>query len=164
MSGQLIKSLSLGEKFSAAGALAAAVGFFLPWYSTADLASMMNKLMSTASAASPLGISPSIGSTSFSGLDVAKLWGAVYLILGMAIASGVLFFISSKATPSKRITISGFQVVIGSLFGPLILFQLLFVPFMQSITGMGLWLIGLGFCSVASGALITLHQLSKNMR
>jgi hypothetical protein len=149
----LLRTLSLGEKFAGAGALAATLGFFLPWVSGPDLRSLGN--LSTL-----LG-GAGMGTTSYSGFDAAKIWGGVYLILGAAIASGVLFFISGKAAISRKLRISGFQVMIGSIIGPAIVVALLFVPFMQSVAGLGLWLLGLGFCSITAGGLVTIGHLAN---
>jgi hypothetical protein len=147
LSGMLIRSLSLGEKLAGVGSLAAALGFFLPWLSGPDLRSLGNlsALLGTAGFAS----------ASYSGFDAAKIWGGVYLILAAAIASGVLFFVSGKAAFSRKLNI------IGSLIGPAIIVALLFIPFMQSVAGLGLWLLGLGFCSIAAGGLVTVSQLGK---
>ena len=156
MGGVLIKSLSLGEKFIGAGVVAAAVGFFLPWISTPELGSLSGLL-------SQLG-TPEVSHMSLSGVDVAKLVGAVYLILLAAIASGVLFYFSRKAMFAQRLLIGGFQVMIGSLFGPGLIVTLLFVPMIQSVAGFGFWLLGLGFCSIAAGGLITIAALAKAAR
>jgi hypothetical protein len=156
LSGMLIKSLALGEKLAGAGSLAAALGFFLPWVSAPDLKSLVNL--------STLFGGTGMATTSYSGFDSAKVWGVVYLILGAAIASGVLFFVSRKATLSRKLTVSGFQVMIGSIAGPGIVFTLLFVPFIQSIAGLGLWLTGLGFCSIAAGGLVTIGQVGRMAR
>lgn len=149
----LLRSLSLGEKFAGAGALAATLGFFLPWVSGPDLRSLGN--------VSTLLGGAGMGTTSYSGLDVAKIWGGTYLYLAAAIASGALFFISGKAAISRKLRISGFQVMIGSIMGPGLVFVLLFVPFMQSVAGLGLWLLGLGFCSIAVGGLVTIGHLAN---
>jgi hypothetical protein len=156
LSGMLIKSLSLGEKLAGVGSLAATLGFFLPWLSGPDLRSLGNL--------SALAGGAGMGTTSYSGFDVTKIWGGVYLILAAAITSGVLFFISGKATLSRKLRISGFQVMIGSLIGPAIVVALLFIPFMQSVAGLGLWLLGLGFSSVTAGGLVTISQLGKMVR
>lgn len=156
MGGVLIKSLSLGEKFAAAGALAATLGFFLPWISAPDLSSLEN--LSTLMGGAKM------GTASYSGLDGAKIWGGFYLILAAAIASGVLFFVSGKANYSRKLMLSGFQVMIGSLYGPACLIILLFVPFAQSVAGIGFWLTGLGFCSIAAGGLVTIGQIGRMAR
>ncbi len=153
LGGMLIKSLSLGEKFAGAGALAGALGFFLPWASGPDLRSLGNLSTLVGGA--------SMGTTIYSGFDVAKIWGGVYLLLAAAVASGILFFVSGKAAFSRKLTIGGFQVMIGSLVGPAVVFLLLFVPFMQTVAGLGLWLTGLGFCSIAAGGLVTIGQLGR---
>lgn len=149
----LLKSLSLGEKFAGAGALAAIVGFFLPWVSP-DIGSSGNLMGMLGGAA--------LANARYSGFDAAKLWGGVYLILAAAVASGVLFFVSGKAAYSRKLMISGFQVMIGSIPGPTIVVLLLFVPFTQTVAGIGLWLTGLGFCSVAAGGLITISHLGNS--
>jgi hypothetical protein len=151
LSGVLVKSLSLGEKLAALGSLAAALGFFLPWLSGPDLRSIGN--LSTL-----LG-QTGVATTSYSGFDAAKIWGGIYLIFAAAVTAGVLFFVAGKGPFSKKLTVSGFQVMIGSLVGPAILLALLFVPFIQSVAGLGLWLTGLGFCSIAAGGLVTIGQI-----
>ena len=105
-----------------------------------------------------------MGTASYSGLDGAKIWGGVYLVLAAAIASGVLFFVSGKADYPRKLMLSGFQVMIGSLCGPGWLVTLLFVPFAQSVAGIGLWLTGLGFCSIAAGGLVTIGQVGRMAR
>jgi hypothetical protein len=156
LGGMLLKSMSLGEKLAGAGALAATLGFFLPWVSGPNLASLGNlsSLLSGTGTAT----------TSYSGFDVTKIWGGIYLILAAAIASGVLVYISGKAVFSRKLMISGFQVMIGSIIGPAVIVELLFIPFMQSVAGMGMWLLGLGFCSIAAGGLVTINQLGKMVR
>jgi len=156
MGGVLIKSLSLGEKLTGVGVIAATVGFFLPWISTPELGSLSGLL-------SQLG-TPEVNHISLSGVDAAKLVGAVYLILLAAIASGVLFSFSRKAVFAQRLLISGFQVMIGSLFGPGLIVTLLFVPMIQSVAGSGFWLLGFGFSSIAAGGLITISKLGRAVR
>jgi hypothetical protein len=155
LGGMLIKSMSLGEKLAGVGSLAATLGFFLPWLSGPNLRSLGN-LSALAGGG--------MGTTSYSGFDVTKIWGGVFLILAAAIASGVLFFISGKAPFSRKLNISAFQVMIGSIIGPAIIVALLFIPFMQSVAGLGLWLLGLGFCSITAGGLVTISQLGKIVR
>jgi hypothetical protein len=48
----------------------------------------------------------------------SQVVGAVYFILLAAIAAGVLFYFSRKAATAQKLLIGGFQVMIGSLFGP----------------------------------------------
>lgn len=152
----LLRSLTLGEKFVCAGAIAATLGFFLPWISSPDLGELAGLL-------GQIGAS-GLSHVSLSGVDAAKLVGAVYFILLAAIASGVLFYFSRKAASAKKLLIGGFQVMIGSLFGPGVIGVLFFVPMIQSVSGAGLWLLGLGFCSIAAGGLITISQLAKSTR
>lgn len=156
MGKSFLSSLSLGEKFVSAGTIAAVLGFFLPWFSSPDLGELSGLL-------GQLGAS-GLNHVSLSGVDVAKFIGAVYLILLAAIASAVLFYFSRKAVPSQRLLIGGFQVMIGSLFGPGVIVTLLFVPMIQSIAGAGFWLLGLGFSSIAAGGLITIAKLGKTAR
>jgi hypothetical protein len=152
----LIKSLSLGEKLAALGSLAAVLGFFLPWASGPNLGSLGNL--------STLVGQTGVATTTYSGFDAAKIWGGIYLILAAAVTSGVLFFAAGKGVFSKKLMVSGFQVMIGSLVGPAIVFTLLFIPFIQSVAGLGLWLTGLGFCSIAAGGLVTIGQLGRMVR
>jgi hypothetical protein len=156
MGKSLLGSLSLGEKFVGAGTIAAVVGFFMPWISTPDLGPLAS-LLGQAGAAE-------LNHISLSGVDLAKFVGAVYFILLAAIAAGVLFYFSRKAATSQKLLMGGFLVMIGSLCGPMFIGALLFVPMIQSVSGMGLWLLGLGFCSIAAGGLITIANLGKTAR
>ncbi|MGA2673034.1 MAG: hypothetical protein ABSE99_07370 [Terracidiphilus sp.] len=156
MGKSFLNSLSLGEKFIGAGAIAAAFGFFLPWVSTPDMGPLSGLL-------GQLGASE-LNHVSLSGVDMAKVVGAVYLILLAAIASGVLFYFSRRAASPQKLLMGGFQVMIGSICGPGIIVELLFVPLIQSVAGAGLWLMGLGFCSIAAGGLITIASVGKTAR
>lgn len=150
----LLATLSLGEKFVGAGAVAATLGFFLPFISAPDLGPLSGLLSNINSPAA------SIARASYSLLDIAKLLGAIYFILLAGIAAGVLFYFARTARYSTRLLMNGFQVMIGSLFGPTFLFALLFVPMIQSVAGSGYWLLALGFCAVAAGGLIAIAQLA----
>src|SRR5580698_1061330 len=121
MGESLIASMTTGEKVAGAGAVAAVVGFFLPWASIAGTA------------------------TSYSGLDLGKAIGAVYLVLLNGIVSAVLVYLSSKATPSKKLLYAGQLTYLGALCGPATLTSLIFVPKVQTGSGIGLWLFALGF-------------------
>jgi hypothetical protein len=156
MGKSFLNSLSLGEKFIGAGAIAAAFGFFLPWVSTPDMGPLSGLL-------GQLGASE-LNHVSLSGVDMAKVVGAVYLILLAAIASGVLFYFSRRAASPQKLLMGGFQVMIGSICGPGIIVELLFVPLIKSVAGAGLWLMGLGFCSIAAGGLITIASVGKTAR
>jgi hypothetical protein len=156
MGKSILSSLTLGEKFVCAGAIAATVGFFLPWFSSPDLGELGSLLGQIGAGG--------LNKVSLSGLDAAKLIGAVYFILLAAIASGVLFYFSRKAASAQKLLIGGFQVMIGSLFGPVVIGALFFVPMIQSVAGAGFWLLGLGFCSIAAGGLITIGALGKAAR
>jgi len=155
MGKSLLGSLSLGEKFIGAGTIAAVLGFFLPWFSAPELGSLGGIFGQLGAAASHV---------SLSGVDAAKVVGSVYFILLAGIASGVLFYFSRRALFAQKLLITGFQVMIGSLFGPLIIALLLFIPMIQSVAGFGFWLLGLGFCSIAAGGLITIAALAKAAR
>jgi hypothetical protein len=156
MGKSLLSSLSLGEKFIGAGVVAAVLGFFMPLISTPDLG-LLPGMFSQLGAAE-------LNHVSLSGVDLAKFVGAAYLILLAAIAAGVLLYFSKRAATPRKLLMGGFQVMIGSLCGPGIIAQLLFVPLIQSVAGTGLWLLGLGFCSIAAGGLITIATLGKTAR
>lgn len=160
MGKSFFNALSLGEKFIGPGVIAAALGFFLPWVSTPDLSSLGGLFGALGAGAG----ASAVNHVSWSGVDAAKLSGAVYLILLAAIASGVLLYLSRRVAPPQRLLMGGFQVMIGSLCGPLIIAELLFIPLIQSIAGTGLWLLGLGFCSIVAGGLITIGTLGKAVR
>jgi hypothetical protein len=155
-----VNSLSLGEKLVGAGVIAAVLGFFLPAVSISvpDRAGEVVGLLMGF-----LGQSGGIDNThaSISLFDVTKILGVVYFILLLAIAAGVLFYFSRNALTPQKLLISGFQVVIGSLYGPGLIVALLFVPGMGSIAGIGYWLLGLGFCAIAAGGLTTIGTLGK---
>ncbi|HEU5340961.1 hypothetical protein [Edaphobacter sp.] len=155
MGKSLLSALTLGEKFVCAGAIAAALGFFLPWVSSPDLGPLSGLLGQVGALA--------LNHVTLSGVDLAKVVGAVYFILLAAIASGVLFYFSRKAASEQKLLIGGFQVMIGSLFGPGVIGALFFVPMIQSVSGTGIWLLGLGFCSIAAGGLITIATLAKRV-
>jgi hypothetical protein len=146
----------MGEKFVGAGVVAAVLGFFLPWISTPDLGAFSGLL-------GQLGAT-GLSHVSLSGVDMAKLIGAVYLILGAPVAAGVLFYFSRTATTPQKLLIGGFQVMIGSLYGPGTIASLLFFPLMQSMAGLGLWLLGFGYCAIAAGGLITIGAVGKAAR
>jgi hypothetical protein len=156
MGKSFLNALSMGEKFIGAGVIAAVLGFFLPWVSSPDLGALSGLL-------GQIGASD-LNHISLSGVDAAKLVGAVYFILLAGIAAGVLLYFSRKATPAQKLLISGFQVMIGSLFGPGFIGTLLFVPMIQSVSGAGFWLLGLGFCSIAAGGLVSIAALAKTVR
>jgi hypothetical protein len=156
MGKSFLGSLTLGEKFTGAGAIAAVLGFFFPWISTPDLGPLSGLL-------GQMGAS-GLNHVSLSGVDLAKVVGAVYLILLAAIAAAVLFYFSRSAATPKKLLMNGFLVMIGALGGPGIIATLFFVPMIQSISGMGLWLLGLGFCSVTAGGLVSIASLGKTAR
>ena len=154
MGRSLLGTFSLGEKLAGAGAIAAVIGFFLPWVSMPDLGTLTPLLGQLGGA--------DLSHISVNGVDLAKLVGAVYLYLLAAIAAGILLYFSSKATTSQRLLMAGFLVMIGSLCGPGTIATLLFVPLIQSVAGAGLWLFGLGYCAIAAGGLIIIGTLGKS--
>jgi hypothetical protein len=137
MGESIVAAMSLGEKISGAGAIAAMVGFFMPWFSVAGT------------------------TTSASGLDMGKSIGAIYLILLNAIAAAALCYLSSKAPAARKLLFAGYLVLIGAICGPANLLALIFVPQVQSGSGIGFWLLSLGFCAVAEGGLMTIRTFSK---
>ena len=156
MGKSLFRSLSLGEKFVGAGTIAAVVGFFLPWISTPDLGPLAGLLGQAGGA--------ELNHITLSGVDLARFVGAVYLILLAAVGAGVLFYFSRKSATPQKLLMGGFLVMIGSLCGPGFIATLLFVPMIQSVSGLGFWLLGPGFCSIAAGGLITIATLGKTAR
>lgn len=133
----IVAAMSLGEKISGAGAIAALISFFLPWISAAMLG------------------------TSSSGLDLAKTDGATYFIPLLAIAAAALCYLSSKGAPAKKLMFAGYLVLIGALCGPAILLSLVLVSQLQSVAGFGLWLLALGYTAIAAGGLYTIQGFSK---
>jgi hypothetical protein len=152
----LFKSLTLGEKFAGMGAVAAIIGFFLPFLSSPDLGELSGLF------GGRLGDVP--GRVSFSLLDMGKFWGAVYFIFLAGVGSALLFWFARSAAASRKLLMNGFQIMIGSLLGPLLLLSLLFVPMVQSVAGLGFWLSALGFCAIATGGLIAIAQVSKSLQ
>lgn len=150
-----VSSLSLGEKFVGVGAIAATLGFFMPFISAPDL----GELGSVIASINPAAQEATHASVSL--FAATKLLGAIYFILLTAIASGVLFYLGRNAPAAKKMLMGGFQVMIGSLLGPGFVFALLFVPMIQSVAGAGYWLLTLGYCSIAAGGLITIGTLGK---
>lgn len=139
----LIASMSPGEKVSGAGAIAAVIGFFLPWisYATAGVAAQ----------------------TSYSGLDLGKVNGSVYLILLNAGLAAVLCYMSSKAAPPRKLIIAGYLAFIGALCGPATLLALIFVSKLSAVAGAGMWVFALGYTSIAVGGLMSIRDFSKRV-
>lgn len=135
--GPLIASMSLGEKVVGGGAVAGAVGFFLPWISVAATR------------------------TSLNGMDLGKSSGATYFILLNVIIAGVLCYLSSQALPAKKLLYAGYLVLLGAICGPATILSLIFVSQLSSVAGFGLWLVGLGYCAIAEGGLMTIRNFSK---
>jgi zinc-ribbon domain len=139
MGESLIANMSLGEKIAGAGSIAAVIGFFMPWISIAGT------------------------TTSYSGLDLGKTIGAVYLVLLNGAVCAALCYMSTKAAPPKKLRIAGQLTYLGALCGPATLTTLIFVPKAQSTSGFGLWLFALGFTAVATGGMMTIRNFSKRV-
>ncbi len=137
MASAIIASMSMSEKISGGGAVAAVISFFLPWISVAALG------------------------TSASGFDLGKTDGSAYLIPLLAIAAAALCYLSSKAAPAKKLMFAGYLVLIGALCGPAILVSLVCVSQLQSVAGFGLWVMALGYTAIAAGGLMTIQRFSK---
>jgi len=163
MGKSLLGTLSMGEKLVGAGIIAAVLGFFLPAISVempdkaGEVVGFLLGLIGQSAGAEAAHASISL-------FDVTKILGVAYFILLMAIASGILFYFSRNARSPQKLLINGFQIVIGSLYGPGAMVALLFIPGMGSIAGIGYWLLGLGFCAIAAGGLITIGTLGKTAR
>jgi len=157
MGKSFFNALSPGEKFAGAGVIAAVLGFFFPWISSPDLGALGGIL-------GQLGSASELSHVSLNGVDVAKFVGATYLILLAAIAAGVLLYFSRTRPAPQKLLMAGFLVLIGSLCGPTIIVELLFIPMVQTVAGFGLWLLGLGYCAIAAGGLITISTVGKTAR
>ena len=72
------RHMSLGEKIASAGAVAAILGYFMPWISIAG---------------SPI---------TYSGLALTESTGALALVVSTALASAIVCYLSIKATASKK--------------------------------------------------------------
>ncbi|MGA8110148.1 MAG: hypothetical protein WB974_11975, partial [Acidobacteriaceae bacterium] len=139
-----------------AGAILALIGFFLPFIAIpglGDLAAM--------AIPDPTGGTPTIPSSSLSLLGLAKFAGAVYFILLGALASGALLYFARRAAYARKMLLNGIQVMIGSMVGPGAILALLFASSVRSVAGAGFWIVGLGYCCIAFGGLMTIAQLAK---
>ena len=151
----LLKSMTLGEKFTAVGSLAGILGFFLPWGSLPNFGSF--------DPTSLLGGARTLSTSAVSGLDMARMWGGFYLLLVGPVIAGVLFFLAGKASTEKKLTTGAFQILIGSLVGPQMLSAILFMPMGQQVAGLGLWLSALGYSAIAAGGIISIAQLARKV-
>lgn len=156
MSKSILRSFSLGEKFAILGTIAAIVGFFMPWFSTPDLGALPSVLGKMAGS-EPVHIS-------LTGLDLTKYLGSIYFVLLAAVAAGVLLFFFRKVAGPGKLLIAGFLVLIGSMYGPGNVAALLCVPVIQSVAGLGYWLLTLGYCAIAAGGLISIGTIGKTAR
>lgn len=152
----LFSAFSLGEKFAIVGTIAAIVGFFLPWFSTPDLGAIP-ELMGKLAGSEPIHIS-------LTGLDLTKYLGSIYIVLLAAVAAGVLLFFFRRVGGPGKMLIAGFLVLIGSMYGPGNVAALLAVPLIQSLAGIGFWLLALGYCAIAAGGLISIGTFGKTAR
>lgn len=159
MGKSLIGSLSLGEKLVGAGVIAAVIGFFMPFIATPEAGGLAGLIGSLGGSGRE-----ETAQAGVSLFKMTKVLGSFYFILLAAVASGVLFSASRKAAYGTRLVINGFQVMIGSLFGPGLVCALFFVPMIQSVAGAGYWLLGLGFSAIAAGGLIAIGQVAKTVR
>ena len=101
--------------------------------------------------------------TSFSGLDLGKTIGAVYLILLNAALAAVVCYLSSKAAPPRKLIFAGWLAFIGALCGPANLMALIFVSKLSAIAGAGLWIFSLGYTAIAAGGLMSIRDFSKRV-
>lgn len=160
LGGLLLKSMTLGDKFVALGSVAGILGFFLPWGTmpNLDIGSILQRGF-------PPSIStfPTTTTNRIYGFDIARMWGGFYFVLLGAVAAAILFFASGKASLSRKLTINAFQVLIGSLAGPQMLFAILLLPMAQEAAGFGWWMTCLGYCAIATGGIINIAHLGKQI-
>lgn len=154
----LWKSMTLGEKFIALGAAAGILGFFLPWGSIPNVANL--NLPQILNGGSPF--NPGEANRVY-GFDIARMWGGFYLVLFGAVAAAILFYVAGKSPNRKKLTINAFQVLIGSLAGPQMLFLVLLTPMAQEGAGLGWWLTCFGYCAIAAGGIISISHLGKQL-
>jgi len=151
-----VSSLSLTEKIAGVGAILALIGFFLPFIAIPGLGEL-----AAMAIPDPTGGTPTIPSSSLSLLGLAKFAGAVYFILLGALASAGLLYLARGAAYARKMLLNGVQVMIGSMVGPGALLALLFASSVRSVAGAGFWIVGLGYCCIAFGGLMTIAQLAK---
>jgi hypothetical protein len=162
LGGMIWKTLTLGERFIALGAAAALVGFFLPWGSVPNVNGLAG-LFAAGGGVPNLGGMPNLGTSNYSGFDIARTWGGIYFVFLGAGAAGILFYLSGKSPAPKRLVLNAFQVLIGSLAGPQMLLVVLFTPMAQQFAGLGWWMTCLGYCAIAGGGMISIIELSKRV-
>jgi len=156
MASSFVASLSTAEKIIGAGAVVALIGFFLPFIAIPGLGEL-----AAMTIPDPTGGSPQIPSSSLSLLGLSKFAGAVWFILLAALASAGLLWLGRSAAHSRKLLLSGIQIMIGSMIGPGTLLALLFASTVRSVAGFGFWIVSLGFCAIVAGGLMTIAQLSK---
>jgi hypothetical protein len=150
-----LSSLSLAEKIAGAGAVVALIGFFLPFIAIPGLGEL-----AAMSIPDPTGGS-GIPSSSLSLLGLTRFAGAVYFILLGALASAAIIYLARNAAYARKMLLNGIQVMIGSMVGPGTLLALLFASTVRSVAGVGFWVVGLGYCCIVAGGLMTISQLAK---
>jgi hypothetical protein len=158
-----LSSLSLAEKFAVAGPVIAIIGFFLPFVTLPDFA--LGGLSPADIAAAAEGqASPDLHAPSVSLFGLARYSGAVYFILLGALASAALFYLARSAAYARKMVLNGVQIMIGSMVGPGTILALVFASIVRSIAGIGFWIVGIGFCCIVVGGLLTTAQLAKAER
>lgn len=158
MATSFLASLTLTEKIVGAGALIAIIGFFLPFIAIPGFGDIAAMAMPDPTGA------PDMPSSSLSLLGLTKFAGAVYFILLGALVSAGLLYLARSAGYSRKMLLSGIQVMIGSMVGPGTLLALLFASTVRSVASAGFWIVSLGYCSIVAGGLMTIVQLSKAER
>lgn len=159
-----VSALNLADKFALAGPVIAFIGFFLPFVTMPDLGALAGiSAADLAAAAAATGqAAPDLRPPSLSLFGLAKYSGSVYFILLAVLVSGALFYLSLKAPRGRKLLISGFQVMIGSMIGPGTLLALIFASIVRSMAGFGFWVVSLGFCCIVIGGLMTIARFAKS--
>lgn len=157
-----LSALTLADKFALAGPVIAFIGFFLPFVTMPDLGGLTGLTAADLAAAAAASGQPAPDlHPSISLFGLAKYSGSVYFILLAILVSGALFYLALKASRSRKLFISGFQVMIGSMIGPGTLLALIFASIVRSMAGFGFWVVSLGFCCIVVGGLMTIAQHAK---
>ena len=156
-------ALGLPEKIGGAGAVFAALGFFLPFFTITKAGSSPGN---TWASGDP--IPPPVQTTTqrftYSLLALAGSWGVLYFILLLALASLLLIILARTAARPRKLLIGGTQTLIGAMFGPTCLLSLLFVPAIRASAEPGFWIVSLGYCCIAIGGLMTIARFAKGER
>jgi len=138
------QKFSTDEKIIAAGAVAALIGFFLPWAERSFSSGTMN------------------------GIEMAKestKW--FYLFLVLALASLSMLFLNRNKTAVRKAFSFQWQIVIGTFIasmGLLVIFTAEeFLSFFQGNIGAGWWLITFGGIAILTGALRAQKYFLRNI-